>query len=569
MKMIRLLFPARATELLLAWLAVSVSAVFASDVKTYVVEKGVQYFQTGVGTPTPDANNGAGFEADVKSPGTNLVTDVQIQLPNARSTSLPQDGSNEFKLKEKYNKQSSLDANFPNGAYTLTINSVHDGAKTLGLTLIADLYPSLAPRISNFPATQLIDAGAYFQFTWDAFAEGGINDFVQLHIQDAQGNKVWETPDLDETGALDGRATSVLLPALALQPGQTYNVNLDFARASQRDLSSYPGALGAALYFKRTKFTIQTAAAISQADVKLYTLSKSRRYEQTGDGAPILQPVKTFDIDAAVDAASPGSVTSASLLLPDGAPEALKLQSDGKTLNWGADALTQDGLDAAYPDGAFTFQVAAAAGTKTLVLNLTGDAYPNPPQLLNLAGVVDPNRDWLVSWQPFNGGTENDFTQLHIEDGQGNKVFETPDFGKSGALNGTALQATVPGNTLAAGATYTARVVFQKNLALDTTQYPGALGVAGYATRTTFLFSASAGVPTPPRLGALPFLNSGEFSLLLEASPGSVVQIERSSDLRQWTSFSVLTLPASGQATLTNALAGPSTVSFYRAVLTP
>jgi hypothetical protein len=570
MKMWPLLCSARVAGIVLLSLRLWTSVVSAADVKTCIVEKGIQYSQTSAATPTLDANNGVSFEATVKATGSNLVTSVGIQVPNASPTSVPQYAGDEFRLKKKYNKQSSLDANFPNGTYTLSINTVHDGGKTFALSLAGDRYPILPPRISNFPATQSLDAGAYFLFTWDPFTEGGADDFVQLHISDSLGNKVWETPDLGRLGSLDGRASSALVPPHTLAPGQSYAANLDFAKASQRDANSYPGALGAALYYKRSTFTIQTAPSSTQADVQLYMVGKSRRFEQVGSGAPTPAVSKTFNIDASVQATAAGAVTTASLVLPDARQQALTLQSDNITFQFSGDKLTQAGLDATYPDGSFTFQIGTAKGPKMPVLNLTGDAYPNAPHLLSLPSVVDPSADWVVSWAPFEGGTASDFSQLHIDDYLGNKVFETPDFGKSGAFNGTALGATVPRDTFAPGQTYTARVIFQKYLALDTTNYPGTLGVASYATRTTFTFSAGGGGgPTPPRLTALPLSGPGPFRVVVQGSPGGLVRTESSNDLLQWAPLSTNTLPASGQATVTDNLTGSFNSRFYRAAGVP
>ncbi len=569
MKMPPLLRAARWTEVALTLLMVPGLRLSAVDVATYTIEKRIQYFQTGPEAPTPDDKNGAIFELVVKTTGDDLVTGVQVRIPNGPSLTVPADGHDEFQLREKFDTLGALETDFPNGPYTVTIQSVHDGLQTPTLSLTGDRYPTLAPRLTNFPDTQSIDAAAYFLFTWDPLAGGGPDDYVQLRIEDGEGAKVWETPDLGKNGALDGRATAALMPGRTLAAGQTYYATLDFARASQRDLSSYPGALGAALYCKRTKFTIQTSPVSSQANVKVYALSKSRRFLQAGAAAPVPQDTKTFSIDAEVDAASAGAVASASLLLPNGTAQALKAQPDNASLDFSDDKRTQTNLDAIYPNGAYTFQIGTVAGMKSLSLQLTGDAYPNAPHVLALPATVDPLTDWVVSWEPFEEGASSDFCQLHIEDDQGSKAFETPDFGKSGALNGYALMALVPRDTLRAGQTYIARVVFQKNRVLDTTSYPGALGVASYATRTTFSFSTRQADQTPPRLAAPTPPSLGEFRLLVQAASGATVRIDRSSDLRDWAPLTTVTLPTSGETTVTDTSTGTIPSRFYRALLVP
>src|SRR5689334_7084346 len=105
-------------------LACSGQLVSASDVKSYVVEKGIQYVQSSASAPVPDDNNGLSFDAVVKSTGSNLVTSVTLTAPNGTPSPIPQDASDEFKVKRKYTKPANWEAAFPEGNYTLTINTV-------------------------------------------------------------------------------------------------------------------------------------------------------------------------------------------------------------------------------------------------------------------------------------------------------------------------------------------------------------------------------------------------------------------------------------------------------------
>ena len=101
-------------------------------------------------------------------------------------------------------------------------------------------YPPL-PHLQNFSAAQAINANGYFDATWDAFAGGTAADFVQLHIEDLAGNKIWETPDVDKVGALDGTATNALVPPGVLSTNQTYNARVQFQKAVTVDRTTYPG----------------------------------------------------------------------------------------------------------------------------------------------------------------------------------------------------------------------------------------------------------------------------------------------------------------------------------------
>jgi hypothetical protein len=280
---------------------------------------------------------------------------------------------------------------------------------------------------------------------------------------------------------------------------------------------------------------------------------------------------RTFNIDAFVETGTAGSVSGVSVVLPSGIAQSLDLQSDNKTFDFGDDAATQTALDGNYADGNYTFQVATPlSGTKKPVVTLTGGVYPDAPHLRDLPAGVDSSADFVVSWDTFNGGTSADFIQLHIEDDQANKIFETPDFGKSGALDGTVQGAVVPKDSLLPGKSYTARIVFQKNSLLDTTSYPGALGVASYASRTYFNLT-TAGTPNGRilSLSAVGFANAGAFQYQVQGTSGQKVRIDASGDLRQWISVSSNSLPAGGELDLTDAEGNKSGARFYRAIPLP
>jgi hypothetical protein len=305
--------------------------------------------------------------------------------------------------------------------------------------------------------------------------------------------------------------------------------------------------------------------------VKLYGVAKMRRFQQTDPGAPGLQTTRAGNIDLVLASAAAGSVSKVSVTLPSGASKALELDSDNKTFEFSDDATTPSGLDATYPDGVYQLWISSSGtGSKTPVLNLTGALYPKPPHIANFGAIADASSDFVVSWDPFEGGSATDFIQLHIEDPTGNKIFETPDFAKSGALNGLATSAVVPKDALLPGRAYNARVAFQKNLVLDSTSYPGALGYAAYISRTSFKLSTSgASGEQPPALTVLPFSHTGSFRFQVQAAAGQVLQVESSEDLRQWTKLSTNTLPATGQLEVSDDQAKNTRFRYYRAVLGP
>jgi len=162
----------RQSGVLFAIVCSSAAIPQAADVKSGLLEKGIQYVQGSADVPAPDLNNGVIFQGTVKLTGTNLASSASLVLPDGSFVLVPQDAPDEFKLKKKYNKQSSLDSHFPDGTYTANISTAHDGNRVLVLALTGDLYPN-TPRLTNFPAAQVLDAGAYFQFSWMPFRMAG------------------------------------------------------------------------------------------------------------------------------------------------------------------------------------------------------------------------------------------------------------------------------------------------------------------------------------------------------------------------------------------------------------
>jgi hypothetical protein len=533
---------ARLTPLLLlslTWLR-SAQTAQGSDVSSYDVRKGIQFTQTGTGAPVADTNNGYVFVADVSTFLNNTVNSASVLTPFGTNLTLtPAASQNGFQYQHKYNTLNALDTHDPDGNYAMTINAIHDGIKTLILSLTGAAYPN-PPHLTDYPTLQMVNTNGYFQATWDPFVGGTTNDFVQLRIQDAFGNRIFETPDPGKEGVLDGTATSALIyvPG-ALTAGQIYSkCTLAFYKHVFSDTNSYPGAVGSADYYIRTSFTVVPATNASP-DTKLYEVSKGRRFVQTSSAFPTPEAGHKFEFQAAVQATRSNLVTGAKLLLPNSALQVLVSQGDGVNFGLTASAATQIALDALYANGAYGFTINAVNdGNKSLTLPLTGDAYPPPPRIANFDATqsVYANQGFTVVWDPWPGGTAADFIQLRIEDLQNNKLFETADLGKLGALNGKTTSAVVKAGNLRPGRSWLATLLFKRIPALNTTNYPAVLGLADYYGKTKFtLQTAPADVLNYGVFKGQRFIQSGSgapiaqtsspfvFESTIEASASNVV----------------------------------------------
>lgn len=234
----------------------------AADVGFYAVLKGQLFIQNSSGAPVPSETSNVVFQAEIDVDEGSL-TNAIVVLPNSTQISLSgeDEHSDELGFEQSFDSTSAMNAAFPDGTYTMILQTVNDGNRTNTLTFSGG-YPA-TPRISNFDAAQAVNPEQPFTLTWDALAGGTVDDFVMLQIracsndEDDHGEEVFYTPDLGEPGALNGTATSAIIPARTLRPGQTYKIEMLIGRGIP-DTSSYPGATGLAAYFKRLQSQLTT-----------------------------------------------------------------------------------------------------------------------------------------------------------------------------------------------------------------------------------------------------------------------------------------------------------------------
>jgi hypothetical protein len=481
-------FALRGSEALSVGLLLSLMASYhaaAKDVWLYKVTKGIWYQQSLSGAPTVLPEDGYVFQANVFLTGAGNAIGATVVSQEGTVRSLEFDDADELEFRNRVNTRSTLETRYPDGNFTFTITTAHEGTRTLKLPLLGNAYPN-APHVDNMGNLQAQNANGYIVVTWQPLAGGTADDFIQLRIEDSSGDLVWETDDLGEAGALDGTSTFALIKPGNLKPSTRYNATLLFEKSYGRDTTSYPGALGWSTYHARTEFTIGTTAAAAPA-VDTYDISKGRSFEQTNSAPPVPEPGDEFLFRAQVEASAPGAVANASVITPAGQTHPL-LTDSGEEFEHSASAASQSALDAQYPNGSYRLTIQTASqGTRTVQLPLNGASYP-PAPLLHFDPTVRVRADGelRINWDAWPGGTANDFIQLRIEDGDGDNVFETPDFDDKDALDGRATGAVIPAGTLEPGKTYDARLTFHRCVAIDSSSYAGALGQALYFARTKF-----------------------------------------------------------------------------------
>jgi hypothetical protein len=455
---------------------------FGKDVLLYKVSKGFHYQQTLTVAPTILTENGYVFEAQVNLALPGAVTSAMVESTEGTDRVLVADGDDQFEFRNRVNSRSTLDTRYPDGPFTMTINGVQDGRRMVTLALTGNSYPA-APRIANLPELQSINANGYVVVRWDAFSGGSAGDFVQLRIEETDGDLVYETHDFGEIGALDGTANYVILEPDTLKPGTTYEATLRFDKTSDYGITTYVGVPGWSTHHALTRFSITTTSATAPP-IESYTLKKGQRFEQKTAGPPLPDLNDEFVFSAELKFASSDAEFGGLLTPPVG--EAIAMSIEPGASSYTERLRTKEALDAAYPNGVYSFTVEMADAIRGMSLAIAGDAYPPTPQLMNFnpAEEVRADRNLVFEWVAWGDGMANDFIQLRIEDKDDKKVFETKDFGEKGALNGHSTWTIVPVGTLQPGKEYKGTLEFMRVVTLDNTS--GMLGLAAYYSRTKF-----------------------------------------------------------------------------------
>ena len=228
------------------------------DVSSLLLIKGKVYEQTDLGIMSLESYF-AGMLHQLN--GISSVSSIGLGIPGAGADV----EAGTFSLDHKqirgdanFAETSDLDRLFPNGTYTLSVDSMRDGAQSVSLNFApVSGFPS-APSIDNLAAAQSVDNRSAFLLQWEPWTEGTPDDFIFVVVQDPLGNVFFESPGLGESNPLDGAATSVTIPADALPPGATLEAEVAFVEVVDSDTTQYPGVAAIVGQASITDFEIQT-----------------------------------------------------------------------------------------------------------------------------------------------------------------------------------------------------------------------------------------------------------------------------------------------------------------------
>ncbi len=158
--------------------------------------------------------------------------------------------------------------------------------------------------------------------------------------------------------------------------------------------------------------------AETDKDVSFLVVGKTPLYAQAADGT--LSHTRHY-LFGEIFLKSGGGVKSGTLFMPDGStPKQLEFQNGGHV--WKVkrqDFESEAALDAAYPDGDYTFEFETVSGKKyreTVRLSSPDEKreFTNPVHIyfyqqgkLAKQDALDPNHDVIVRWSPFSRGKQD------------------------------------------------------------------------------------------------------------------------------------------------------------------
>lgn len=483
------------------WFYANGIGLHAADMSFGPLYKGLYYVQTNAsGTVPATGTNYAGFGVFMMLNSSNAVTNATLHLPNGTNYALNlSQGGMQRSLEQYYATTNALNAAFPDGLYRVDLYGKNDGFHQAQVTLTGNTFPN-PPFINNFTAAQNINPANGFTLYYDPLAGGTANDFVQLRIEDANGdNTIYQTGMPGSSNALNGTMISCVIPAGVLVTGTTYRASLMFDRVVSADMINYPGAVISANYIAQTVFGLATRLTTAP-DAIDFGLVKGLHYQQTSV-ANVALSANYAELSAWVDSSSNNSVTNASLMLPNFTT--INLPASGSvSYELGTNFSSLSALDLAFPNGQYVARLYGRndgfIGIPLSLASNTTPLYPATPTIVNFdaAQIINPTNSFMISWGAFSNATASDHIHIRITDpNTDSTIWRTPDFGQAGSLDGLATSATIPPNVLPTNVTLQGELVFARVISVDTNTYPGVYCFSAFYKRTKFPVATYLALP--------------------------------------------------------------------------
>jgi hypothetical protein len=257
-----------------------------------------------------------------------------------------------------------------------------------------------------------------------------------------------------------------------------------------------------AVFLAAAAFTQMCGLRLSATSSPYILIQKSELFDQVSSSGPVADPQAPYSFDASGPVA--GSFTP-----PGGAVTALTFSQGSGKYSYGASYPTLSALNTAFPDGNYLLSV---SGASSFSLGLTGDLYPNTPQVTggtwNSSGqlVVAANQSNTLNFNTFTGyGTIGALSHMQLQ-------IQSPD-GTTVAINQSYLTPTnptgfnsyvIPSGTLSPGSYYQCQYGFDTGIAENTTAVSGDTAVSLYSAQLAFTLVTSGTPVNPPTITQQP-----------------------------------------------------------------
>ena len=235
---------------------------------TFSLGKTRHFDQTSTAAPVLDLVTPYGFSATTGLASNRTATGVSLFIPTGATSNLTANPLHpeSYFLVASYTNSASLDATFPTGSYLFTVNSSQSNQQVT-VNFPASLTQPPAPHISNYSAAQSVNPSNAFTLSWDAFSGGTTADFISVDI-----TGVFSSPQFYASNALNGTATSILIPANTLQASSNYDATVGFYHATVVSNANY---LTIAFVATVTEFNITTTSGSSVTPPTITNLVKT------------------------------------------------------------------------------------------------------------------------------------------------------------------------------------------------------------------------------------------------------------------------------------------------------
>jgi len=234
--------------------------------------------------------------------------------------------------------------------------------------------------------------------------------------------------------------------------------------------------------------TVPAQAAGGTNAITSFVIGKSYLNLQNSTGAPVPAPNPAYAFIATAVLASNRIANAISLSLASGGSSNLvqDVILPDEYLLFAYDT-NNARFESIFPEGNYVFKVASSLSNQQVTATLPASmAQPNAPHISNYADAqsLDTTRAFTLMWDPFLGGTATDYIFVTV----GNKVFQSPEPGTSGSLNGAATSVVIPAGKLVANSNYAAQIIFYHTAGTTNSAY----ATGGYrATVTQFHLTQS------------------------------------------------------------------------------